>query len=327
MIPLSILDLAPVTVGSTPAQTFANTLDLARHAERLGYRRFWLAEHHNMPGIASAATAVLIGHVAGGTSSIRVGAGGIMLPNHAPLQVAEQFGTLGALYPGRIDLGLGRAPGTDQAATRALRRYYQGAEEFPADVVELLRYFEPAQEGQAVQAVPGAGIEVETWILGSSLFGAQLAAALGLPYAFASHFAPAALDDAVAVYRRTFKPSARLDKPHVMLALNVVAADTDAEARRLFTTQQQAFVNLRRGRPGLVPPPLASAEAMDAYCTPAERAGVDAALACAVVGSPDTVRTGLRAFVERYQPDELLLTANIFDHAARLKSFELAAAA
>ena len=280
-----------------------------------------------MPGIASAATAVLIGHVAGGTSSIRVGAGGIMLPNHAPLQVAEQFGTLGALYPGRIDLGLGRAPGTDQAATRALRRYYQGAEEFPADVVELLRYFEPAQEGQAVQAVPGAGIEVETWILGSSLFGAQLAAALGLPYAFASHFAPAALDDAVAVYRRTFKPSARLDKPHVMLALNVVAADTDAEARRLFTTQQQAFVNLRRGRPGLVPPPLASAEAMDAYCTPAERAGVDAALACAVVGSPDTVRTGLRAFVERYQPDELMLTANVFDHASRLKSFELAAAA
>ena len=327
MIPLSILDLAPVTVGSTPAQTFANTLDLARHAERLGYRRFWLAEHHNMPGIASAATAVLIGHVAGGTSSIRVGAGGIMLPNHAPLQVAEQFGTLGALYPGRIDLGLGRAPGTDQAATRALRRYYQGAEEFPADVVELLRYFEPAQEGQAVQAVPGAGIEVEAWILGSSLFGAQLAAALGLPYAFASHFAPAALDDAVAVYRRTFKPSARLDKPHVMLALNVVAADTDAEARRLFTTQQQAFVNLRRGRPGLVPPPLASAEAMDEYCTPAERVGVDSALACAVVGSPDTVRTGLRAFVERYQPDELMLTANVFDHASRLKSFELAAAA
>ena len=327
MIPLSILDLAPVTVGSTPAHTFANALDLARAGERAGYRRYWLAEHHNMPGIASAATAVLIGHVAGGTSSIRVGAGGIMLPNHAPLQVAEQFGTLGALYPGRIDLGLGRAPGTDQAATRALRRYYQGAEEFPADVVELLRYFEPAQEGQAVQAVPGAGIEVETWILGSSLFGAQLAAALGLPYAFASHFAPAALDDAVAVYRRTFKPSARLDKPHVMLALNVVAADTDAEARRLFTTQQQAFVNLRRGRPGLVPPPLASAEAMDAYCTPAERAGVDAALACAVVGSPDTVRTGLRAFVERYQPDELMLTANVFDHASRLKSFELAAAA
>ncbi|RZA18836.1 MAG: LLM class flavin-dependent oxidoreductase, partial [Lysobacteraceae bacterium] len=268
MIPLSILDLAPVTEGSTPARTFANTLDLARHAERQGYRRFWLAEHHNMPGIASAATAVLIGHVAGGTSTIRVGAGGIMLPNHAPLQVAEQFGTLGALYPQRIDLGLGRAPGTDQAATRALRRYYEGADEFPADVVELLRYFEPAQAGQAVQAVPGAGIEVEAWILGSSLFGAQLAAALGLPYAFASHFAPAALEQAVALYRDTFKPSPRLARPHVMLALNVVAADTDAEAARLFTTQQQAFANLRRGRPGLVPPPLPSAAAIDAYCTP-----------------------------------------------------------
>ena len=324
MVPLSILDLAPVTAGSTPAQTFANTLDLARHAERLGYRRYWLAEHHNMPGIASAATAVLIGHVAGGTSHIRVGAGGIMLPNHAPLQVAEQFGTLGALYPGRIDLGLGRAPGTDQAATRALRRYYQGAEEFPADVVELLRYFEPVQEGQAVQAVPGAGIEVETWILGSSLFGAQLAAALGLPYAFASHFAPAALEEAVALYRRHFKPSARLAAPHVMLALNVVAADNDAEARRLFTTQQQAFANLRRGRPGLVPPPLASAEAIDDYCTPAEKAGVDAALACAVVGSAETVRAGLRDFVARYQPDELMLTANIFDHVARVRSFGIA---
>jgi len=262
MIPLSILDLAPVTEGSTPTQTFANTLELARHAELLGYRRFWLAEHHNMPGIASAATAVLIGHVAGGTSRIRVGAGGIMLPNHAPLQVAEQFGTLGALYPGRIDLGLGRAPGTDQAATRALRRYYEGAEEFPADVVELLHYFEPVQPGQAVQAVPGAGIAVEAWVLGSSLFGAQLAARLGLPYAFASHFAPAALEQALAVYRERFTPSPRLAKPHVMLALNVVAADTDGEAARLFTTQQQAFVNLRRGRGGLVPPPLPSASAM-----------------------------------------------------------------
>jgi luciferase family oxidoreductase group 1 len=324
MIPLSILDLAPVTVGSTPAQTFANTLELAQQAESLGYRRFWLAEHHNMPGIASAATAVLIGHVAGGTSTIRVGAGGIMLPNHAPLQVAEQFGTLGALYPGRIDLGLGRAPGTDQAATRALRRYYQGADEFPADVVELLRYFEPAQPGQPVQAVPGAGIEVQPWILGSSLFGAQLAAALGLPYAFASHFAPAALVDAIALYRDRFKPSPRLDKPHVMLALNVVAADTDDEARRLFTTQQQAFVNLRRGRPGLVPPPLASAPAMDDFCTPAERAGVDAALSCAVVGSTETVRAGMQAFVQAHRPDELLLTANVYEHAARLRSFAMA---
>jgi luciferase family oxidoreductase group 1 len=324
MIPLSILDLAPVTEGSTPARTFANTVELARHGEQLGYRRFWLAEHHNMPGIASAATAVLIGHVAGGTSTIRVGAGGIMLPNHAPLQVAEQFGTLGALYPGRIDLGLGRAPGTDQAATRALRRYYEGAEEFPADVVELLHYFEPAQDGQAVQAVPGAGIAVETWILGSSLFGAQLAAELGLPYAFASHFAPAALEQALALYRERFKPSPRLARPHVMLALNVVAADTDDEAARLFTTQQQAFVNLRRGRPGLVPPPLASASAMDEFCTPQERAGVDGALACAMVGAADTVGAGMRAFVQRHRPDELLLTANVFDHAARLRSFALA---
>jgi luciferase family oxidoreductase group 1 len=267
---------------------------------------------------------VLIGFIAGGTEKIKVGSGGIMLPNHAPLQVAEQFGTLGALYPHRIDLGLGRAPGTDQAATRALRRYYQGAEEFPADVVELLQYFEPVREGQLVQAVPGAGIDIEPWILGSSLFGAQLAAALGLSYAFASHFAPAALGEALALYRERFKPSARLAKPHVMLALNVVVADTDEEARRLFTTQQQAFVNLRRGRPGLVPPPLPTAAAIDDFCTPQERFGVDAALACAVVGAPDTVRAGMAAFVAEHQPDELMLTANIFDHAARLRSFALA---
>jgi len=323
-IPLSVLDLAPVTVGSTPARSFANALDLARHAEQLGYRRFWLAEHHNMPGIASAATAVLIGHVAGGTSTIRVGAGGIMLPNHAPLQVAEQFGTLASLYPGRIDLGLGRAPGTDQAATRALRRYYQGADEFPADVVELLGYFEPAQVGQPVQAVPGAGIDVEAWILGSSLFGAQLAAQLGLPYAFASHFAPAALEQALALYRRDFRPSSRLQQPHVMLAMNVVVADSDAEAGRLFTTQQQSFVNLRRGRPGLVPAPLASAEAFDDYCSADEKAGVDAALGCAAVGAPGTVRAAMQRFVARHQPDELMLTANVFEHASRVRSFALA---
>ncbi|MEZ5460178.1 LLM class flavin-dependent oxidoreductase [Dokdonella sp.] len=324
MIPLSILDLAPVTEGSHAAQTFANTLDLARHAERLGYRRYWLAEHHNMPGIASAATAVLIGHVAGGTSDIRVGAGGIMLPNHAPLQVAEQFGTLASLYPGRIDLGLGRAPGTDQAATRALRRYYENANEFPADVVELLGYFEPATPGQAVRAVPGAGLEVEVWILGSSLFGARLAAVLGLPYAFASHFAPAQLVEAVDTYRREFRPSARLSRPHVMLALNVVVAETDEEAGRLFTTQQQAFVRLRRGSPGLVPPPLDSAAAINDWCSPVEKAGVDQALACAVVGSSETVRAGIQSFVENHRPDELLLTANIFEHAARVRSFELA---
>src|SRR5688572_2308870 len=251
----SVLDLAPVKTGGTVADAFRHTLDVARHAERWGYTRFWLAEHHNMPGIASAATAVLIGHIAGGTSTIRVGAGGIMLPNHSPLQAAEAFGTLGSLYPGRIDLGLGRAPGTDPAAAQALRRYDASAEEFPADVVELLRYFDPVQPGQTVQAVPGAGVEVEAWILGSSLFGARLAAALGLPYAFASHFAPDALDPALAVYHREFKPSKRLARPHTMLALNVVAADTDDDAARLFTTQQQAFVNLRRGRPGLVPPP------------------------------------------------------------------------
>ncbi len=323
MTPLSILDLAPVTLGSTPAQTFANALDLARAGERLGYRRYWLAEHHNMPGIASAATAVLIGHIAGGTSTIRVGAGGIMLPNHSPLQAAEAFGTLGSLYPGRIDLGLGRAPGTDPAAAQALRRYYANAEEFPADVVELLRYFDPVQPGQTVQAVPGAGVEVEAWILGSSLFGARLAAALGLPYAFASHFAPDALDQALAVYHREFKPSKRLAQPHTMLALNVVAADTDAEAACLFTTQQQAFVNLRRGRPGLVPPPLASAAAINDYCTPAEKHMLESTLACRAVGAPATVRAAMQAFVARHRPDELILTSNIFDHAKRVRCFEL----
>jgi len=322
--PLSILDLAPVTEGSSPAQSFRNALDLARHAERFGYQRYWLAEHHNMPGIASAATAVLVGHVAGGTSTLRVGAGGVMLPNHAPLQVAEQFGTLASLYPGRIDLGLGRAPGTDQAAAKALRRYYGSAEEFPADVVELLSYFDPVQSGQTVQSVPGPGVEIEAWILGSSLFGANLAAALGLPYAFASHFAPDALEPALAAYRRGFRPSKRLAQPHVMLALNVVIADTDAEAARLFTTQQQAFVNLRRGRPGLVPAPLASAEALNDFCAPHELAGVNAALACRAVGSAETAKRAMQAFVDKHRPDELLLTANIFEHAARVRSFEQA---
>ena len=323
MTPLSILDLAPVTVGSTPTQAFAHALDLARAGERLGYRRYWLAEHHNMPGIASAATAVLIGHVAGGTHTIRVGAGGIMLPNHSPLQAAEAFGTLGCLYPGRIDLGLGRAPGTDQAAAQALRRYYANAEEFPADVVELLRYFEPVHPGQTVQAVPGAGVAIDTWILGSSLFGARLAAALGLPYAFASHFAPDALDQALALYRSEFKPSKRLARPHTMLALNVVAADSDDEAACLFTTQQQAFVNLRRGQPGLLPAPLAHGATIDEYCTPAERQMIDRALACRAVGAPASVRAAMLAFVERHRPDELIVTANIFDHAKRVRSFEL----
>ena len=323
-IPYSLLDLAPVCEGSTPADAFAHSLDLARHAEALGYTRYWLAEHHNMPGIASAATALLIGHIAGGTSTLRVGAGGVMLPNHAPLQVAEQFGTLASLYPGRIDLGLGRAPGTDQATLQALRRHYAGAEAFPSDVMELLRYFEPVQPGQPVQAVPGAGLEVPVWILGSSLFGAQLAAALGLPYAFASHFAPAAMSEALALYHRDFKPSRRLRAPYAMLALNVVAADTRAQAQRLFTTQQQAFVRLRRGAPGLVPPPV---DDIEAFWTPAEKAMVEQALACAVVGDAADVREGIADFARRHRPDELMLTANIFDHGARLHSFALAAQA
>ncbi len=324
MIPLSVLDLAPVTVGSDTAQAFRNSLNLAQHAERLGYRRYWLAEHHNMPGIASAATAVLIGYIAGGTNTIRVGAGGIMLPNHAPLQVAEQFGTLASLYPGRIDLGLGRAPGTDQATAHALRRYFDSAESFPNDVVELLRYFDPAQPGQAVQAVPGAGLDVPVWLLGSSLFSAKLSAALGLPFAFASHFAPDAMDEALALYRREFTPSPRLAEPYAILAINIVAADTDAQAQYLFTTQQQAFVNLRRGQPGLVPPPI---DDIEAFWSPVEKAGVARALACAVVGAPDTVARGVTDFLARHRPDELLVTANVFDHVARCRSYELLAGA
>ena len=321
MIPLSILDLAPVCEGATPTQAFANMLDLARHAERWGYQRYWLAEHHNMPGIASAATSVLIGHVAGGTSRIRVGAGGVMLPNHSPLQVAEQFGTLASLYPGRIDLGLGRAPGTDQPTARALRRYFDNAEQFPQDVAELLHYFAPVQPGQAVQAVPGAGVDVPVWLLGSSLFSARLSAAMGLPFAFASHFAPDAMDEALALYRRDFRPSARLQQPYAILALNVVASASEAESRRLFTTQQQAFVNLRRGRPGRIQPPL---DDIEAFWEPHEKAGVVRALACTVLGDRQQVGEGLRAFAERHRPDEMMLAANIFDHDARLRSFELA---
>jgi luciferase family oxidoreductase group 1 len=324
MIPFSVLDLAPVTEGSDAGQAFRNTLDLAQLTERLGYQRYWLAEHHNMPGIASAATAVLIGHVAGGTKTIRVGAGGIMLPNHAPLQVAEQFGTLASLYPGRIDLGLGRAPGTDQATAKALRRYFDSADAFPNDVMELLGYFEPVKPGQPVRAVPGAGIEVPVWLLGSSLFSATLSARLGLPFAFASHFAPDAMDEALALYRRDFRPSKRLQQPYAMLGINVVAADSDEQARRLFTTQQQSFINLRRGRPGLIPPPI---DDIESYWTPVEKLGLERALACAVVGDEDTVTDGIGAFIERHKPDELLITANVFEHAARRHSFEIAAAA
>ncbi|WP_243049517.1 LLM class flavin-dependent oxidoreductase [Dyella sp. RRB7] len=322
MIPFSVLDLAPVTEGSNATQAFANTLNLARRAEKAGYQRYWLAEHHNMPGIASAATAVLIGYVAGGTSTIRVGAGGIMLPNHAPLQVAEQFGTLASLYPGRIDLGLGRAPGTDHATARALRRYFDSADTFPQDVAELLAFFEPATADQLVRAVPGAGIEVPVWLLGSSLFSARLAAVMGLPFAFASHFAPDAMDEALALYRRDFRPSKRLASPYAMLGINVVAAGSDAEARRLFTTQQQSFINLRRGRPGLIPPPI---DDIESYWTPTEKFGVEHALACAVIGDADTVKQGIEAFVARHRPDELMVTANVFDHEARCRSFEIVA--
>jgi luciferase family oxidoreductase group 1 len=322
MIPVSILDLAPIVEGGDAAQSFRNTVDLAQNAERLGYRRYWLAEHHNMPGIASAATSVLIGHVAGATSTIRVGAGGIMLPNHSPLQVAEQFGTLATLYPQRIDLGLGRAPGTDQPTARALRRYFDSADDYPQNVVELLAYFRPAEPGQPVQAVPGAGVDVSVWLLGSSLFSAQLAAHLGLPYAFASHFAPAAMEQALQEYRGRFRPSAQLARPCAMLGLNVVAAESDAEARRLFTSQQQMFINLRRGRPGRLPPPL---DDIEDYADRAELARLGQALSCAVIGGPETVRTGIEAFVANHQADELIVTAKIFDHAARRRSFEIVA--
>ncbi len=323
MIALSVLDLSPVPEGSDAGQALRNSLDLARHTEGLGYVRYWMAEHHNMPGIASAATAVALAHIAAGTNSIRVGAGGIMLPNHAPLIIAEQFGTLAALHPGRIDLGLGRAPGSDQIAARAMRRNLAGnAEEFPQDVVELLSYFRPASPGQKLQAVPGAGENVEVWILGSSTFGAQLAAALGLPYAFASHFAPGDMRDAVSVYRERFRPSERLAAPHVMLGVNVFAADTDDEARRLFSSLQLAFLNLRRGRPGKLPPPV---DNLDAALDPHARAMLAHSLACSIVGAPDTVQRGLREFAASTGADELMVTAQIFDHEARKRSFEILA--
>ena len=323
MIPLSVLDLSPVPEGSSTGQALRNSIDLARHAEKLGYRRFWMAEHHNMPGIASAATAVALAHVAVATSTIRIGAGGIMLPNHAPLMVAEQFGTLAALHPGRVDLGLGRAPGSDQVAARAMRRNLTAdVDQFPQDVVELMSYFLPTEPGQVLQAVPGAGEDVAVWILGSSTFGAQLAAHLGLPYAFASHFAPGQMRDAIAIYRERFRPSGHLDKPYVMLGVNVFAADTDAEARRLYSSLQQAFLNLRRGRPGKLPPPVDDLEAgLDRY----GRAMLADALSCSVVGGPDTVREGVKAFATSTGADELMVTAQIFDPEARKRSFEILA--
>ena len=322
MPPFSVLDLAPVPQGGTPADALRNTLDLARNAERLGFTRYWLAEHHNMVGIASAATAVVIGHVAGGTSRIRVGSGGIMLPNHSPLVIAEQFGTLATLYPGRIDLGLGRAPGTDQLTTRALRRDPTAADTFPQDVLELQAYLGPSQPGQRIHAVPGTGTNVPLWILGSSLFGAQLAAMLGLPYAFASHFAPDALIPALEVYRERFKPSEQLDRPYVMVGANVIAAETDAAARRLFTSSQQAFTDLFRGTRGTLKPPI---DDIEAYWTPPERAQASAMLARSFVGSAASVQAGLEAFARETQADEIIAAAAIHDHGARVRSYEILA--
>jgi luciferase family oxidoreductase group 1 len=322
MIPFSILDLSPINEGGNAAQSFRNTLDLARHAERWGYKRFWLAEHHGMPGIGSAATAVLIGHVAGGTSTIRVGAGGVMLPNHSPLVIAEQFGTLESLFPGRIDLGLGRAPGSDQLTARALRRNLASdADQFPQDVVELMEYFSASQP-RAIQAVPGAGLNIPIWILGSSHFGAQLAAALGLPYAFASHFAPAQMMQAIALYRSTFKPSAHLQKPYVMLGFNVFAAESDEEAKFLATSTQQAFVSLRGGHPKRLPPPMKDyLNSISAQ----ERSLLEQVLSCAAIGARDTVRFQLEAFIEQTGADELMITSQIYDHSARLRSYEITA--
>ncbi|GJD52334.1 F420-dependent glucose-6-phosphate dehydrogenase [Methylobacterium crusticola] len=322
MPPLSVLDLAPIPKGSTPGDALRNTLDLAQHADRWGYTRYWVAEHHNMVGIASAATSVVVGYIAGGTHRIRVGAGGIMLPNHAPLVIAEQFGTLASLYPGRIDLGLGRAPGTDQRTLRALRRDPSAADTFPQDVLELQTLLGPLDAGRTVQAVPGTGTGVPLWILGSSLFGAQLAAMLGLPYAFASHFAPDALMQALEVYRARFQPSAQCGRPHAMIGVNVIAAETDAEARRLFTSAQQSFTNIFRGTRGQLPPPI---DDIEAYWSGHERVQASGMLACSVVGSPETVRRGLDAVAARTAADEMMIAGAIYDHGARLRSYEIVA--
>ena len=323
-VALSVLDLSPIAVGSDAGQALRNTVDLARHAEAWGYRRFWVAEHHNIAGVAGAATAVVVGLVAGGTTTIRVGAGGIMLPNHAPLVIAEQFGTLASLYPDRIDLGLGRAPGSDTPTARALRRTLRpdrpGVDSFPDDVLELQSYLAPATPGQVVRAVPGQGTNVPLWILGSSDYGANLAAELGLPYAFASHFAPDSLMPALAAYRSRFRPSAALAKPYVIVGVNAFAAETDAEARRLFTSLQQAFLGIFRNDRRELPPPV---DSMDGLWSAAERQQVDRMTRVSVVGSPATIRRGLAAIAEATGADELILTAQIFDHAARLRSFEI----
>lgn len=324
LLPLSVLDLAPIVAGSDAATALHNSIALARHTERLGYQRFWVAEHHNMDGVASSATAVLIGQIAAATHTLRVGSGGIMLPNHAPLTIAEQFGTLATLFPGRIDLGLGRAPGTDQPTMRALRRHLSSAQEdrFPEDVLELQAYLGPAKEGQLVRAIPGQGTEVPIWILGSSLYGAQLAAYLGLPFAFASHFAPDLLMQALEIYRAQYRPSARHPKPYAMVGINAIVADSDAEAARLFTSLQQRFLGMQRGQRGPLPPPV---DEMEPLWSPAEKAGVARMLAESVVGSPVTVRAGLRATAERTGADEFIVACAVHDFSARLRSYELLA--
>ena len=323
-VPLSVLDLAPIVQGGTAAQALRNSADLARHAERLGYHRFWVAEHHGIPGVASAATAVVIGHVAANTSTIRVGAGGIMLPNHAPLLIAEQFGTLDALFPGRIDLGLGRAPGSDQITARALRRSHAAADAFPNDVAELIELLEPAEPGQIVRAIPGEGTRVPIWILGSSLFGAQLAAAMGLPFAFASHFAPTHMMQAIEIYRAHFRPSERCERPRVMLGATIIAADTDGEARRLFSSVIQTFVALRRGQPMQVPPPV---DDIESTLTPLDLAQLTPILSHAIVGAPGRVRSGLADLITRTSADEVIVASLIYDHAARVHSYEIVAVA
>jgi luciferase family oxidoreductase group 1 len=323
MVPLSILDLVRVSEETDARGALDHARDLAAHAERWGYRRIWVAEHHNIPGIASAATSLVIAHIAAGTRTIRVGAGGIMLPNHAPLVIAEQFGTLALLFPDRIDLGLGRAPGTDQLTLRALRRSPAAAESFPQDVLELQALLAPARPDQAIRAVPGAGTQVPLWILGSSTFGAMLAAELGLPYAFASHFAPEQLLPALRIYRSRFKPSEQLERPYAMVGVNIIAAESDDEARRLATTQQMSFVDLFRGTRGLSRPPI---DDIERYWSPPEKARVMQMLARSIVGSPDTLRAGIEALLAETDADELIIVSDVYDHAARLRSFELIAA-
>lgn len=321
MIPYSVLDLAPVPEGRSIREALSNSRNLAQHAERWGYNRYWLAEHHNMPGIASAATSLLIGHIAAATTTMRIGSGGVMLPNHAPLVIAEQFGTLAELYPDRIDLGLGRAPGSDQATAHALRRNLDGSDSFPDDVLELITYLGDPREDAKIKAIPGVGTKVPVWILGSSTYGAQMAAFYGLPYAFASHFAPQELTSALRIYRKSFRPSPHLKKPFFMLAANIFAADTDEEGRILKTSMQQAFINLRGGMPGALPKPVKDLQALVGEKS---LAMVENALSVSAVGAPDTVEAKLKSLIEQYQPDELMLTGQIHDHQARLKSFQIA---